>query len=187
MRNIIFPAPCREKSKYLIFCAVPHLLISCSSQSQTHFQRSEVQFIPTSPALESSPQPSLTTSLSAITPHYFESNYKCDCGFEPSGKEINKKSNLKRHRKKSCRRYSPYSGSEKPHECPYRDCGRRFTRSDNLLVHRRNKGHFESFELGIDVSSPGSGSETMPNLFSEDHNTAAWDFCTGRDWGEMAI
>lgn len=134
------------------------------------------------PGPDSSPQASVTTSSFATTPHYFELNYRCDCGYEPHGKEINKKSNLKRHRKKSCRRYSPYSGSEKPHQCTYRNCGRRFTRSDNLLVHRRNKGHFESFELEVASSSPESGFETMANLSSEDHNSADWDIYNEGYW-----
>lgn len=134
------------------------------------------------PALDSSPRASVTTSSSATTPHYSELNHRCDCGYEPSGKEINKKSNLKRHRKKSCRRYSPYSGSEKPYQCTYRDCGRRFTRSDNLLVHQRNKDHFETFELEAAGSSPESGRETMSNLFSEGYNLAEWNIINEAYW-----
>jgi hypothetical protein len=125
----------------------------------------------------------MTDSSLSVLPHYCDLDYKCsDCGYEPSGKEINKKSNLKRHQKKSCRRFSPYSGNEKSHRCTYRDCGRRFTRSDNLLVHRRNKGHFEIFDLGADMPLPKADPKTMPEMLSEAHNVASWDIVGDKQW-----
>ncbi len=78
------------------------------------------------------------------------SKYKCSCGFEPTGKEVYKPSNLKRHQStRACRRFSPYQRSEttKSWQCPYPDCPKRFTRSDNLRVHQKQKRHFIEVEL----------------------------------------
>ena len=141
---------------------------------------------PAFPSLESSPEALIAKSTPPEIPHYCESDYRCsDCGFQPGGKEVNKKSNLKRHRLKSCKRYSPYSGSKKTHKCTYRDCGRRFTRSDNLLVHRRNKGHFEVFELGADMPPPKLDLRTMSERYGEGHSVVGWGSLNVNEWSEI--
>lgn len=82
--------------------------------------------------------------------------YKCACGFEPSGKEVYKASNLKRHQNtRNCRRFSPYKRPEttKCFPCPYPGCSKEFTRSDNLRFHRKKKGHFLEIEW-LDIGAP---------------------------------
>ncbi|KAH6666895.1 hypothetical protein B0J14DRAFT_659463 [Halenospora varia] len=76
--------------------------------------------------------------------------YKCTCGYEPKGKDINKPSNFKRHKTtRNCRRHSPYhrNDSIKPFKCNYQGCTKSYTRSDNLKAHQRNKKHIYLAEL----------------------------------------
>ncbi len=93
--------------------------------------------------------PSPETSLKAGP------RYQCKCGYEPQGKKVNKASNLKRHQK-TCRHLisTPYAGiyRKKPHRCSV--CGNRFTRSDNLLEHRRRQKHLGNMELALKYASP---------------------------------
>jgi hypothetical protein len=84
------------------------------------------------------------------------SKYKCPCGFEPSGKDVYKASNLKRHQNtRSCHRFFPYKRPEttKYFPCLYPRCGKQFTRSDNLRAHQKLKRHFLEIEL-LDICAP---------------------------------
>jgi hypothetical protein len=79
----------------------------------------------------SPPSPVETPSASPI-----RGKYRCHCGYEPSGEERWKASNLRRHQRTQHRRPpSTYS-------CKYPGCGSKFTRSDNLRSHQRQKAHF---------------------------------------------
>ncbi|KAF4636188.1 hypothetical protein G7Y89_g1888 [Cudoniella acicularis] len=137
--------------------------------SQPNNAHSEGSLSSSSPVIQDTPN-SPTASLSSHdTSCTSSSKYKCTCGFEPRGKDINKPSNLKRHRKtSSCKRYIPYSRSrdpppEKSFKCPFPDCGLSYTRSDNLLVHQRNKKHQNVIEFIVRSSSPpleGGNEET---------------------------
>jgi len=65
------------------------------------------------------------------------SKYRCHCGYEPSGEERWKASNLRRHQRTQHRRPpSTYS-------CKYPGCGSKFTRSDNMRAHQRRKHHLQ--------------------------------------------
>jgi hypothetical protein len=78
------------------------------------------------------------------------SKYKCHCGHEPSGKEVYKSSNLKRHQETTkCRRYLPYRRPDPPKlfQCPFPGCDKDYTRSDNLRAHQKKKRHFLEVEL----------------------------------------
>jgi hypothetical protein len=89
-------------------------------------------------------------SSAPSAPRNPSSKYKCPCGFEPSGKEVYKASNLKRHKDtRNCRRFSSNKRPEttKLFPCPYPRCGKEFTRSDNLRVHQKKKSHFLEIEL----------------------------------------
>ncbi|KAE9372294.1 hypothetical protein N431DRAFT_339656 [Stipitochalara longipes BDJ] len=103
------------------------------------------------PKSSSSPSTRLSNiSSPASVPIHSSSKYKCSCGFESHGKEVYKSSNFKRHqRTRTCRRFSPYQRPEttKSWQCPYPKCPKRFTRSDNLRVHQKQKGHFIELEL----------------------------------------
>lgn len=109
---------------------------------------SQSQCYPTPPYLPSpsndhSPQPPIITSPRL--------KRRCVCGFEPSGKEQNKHSNLKRHQK-TCKKCT---GNHYPYICNYPHCGLRYNRSDNLLAHQRLKKHSKDFEMHfIPVSPP---------------------------------
>ena len=111
-----------------------------------------------SPPLSSpgnSPQPTLA-------PWSPGSKHRCICGFEPSGKEENKNSNLKRHQKKCMRCAGTASHDPFIYICNHRHCGLRYNRSDNLLAHQRLKKHSRDFELHfIPVSSPLSESDGL--------------------------
>lgn len=65
--------------------------------------------------------------------------YRCHCGYEPSGEERWKASNLRRHKR------IQHCQPAQTHPCKYPGCHSTFTRSDNLRCHRRDKGRF----LGI--------------------------------------
>ncbi|KAH8602658.1 hypothetical protein B0O99DRAFT_5837 [Bisporella sp. PMI_857] len=75
-----------------------------------------------------------------------ESLYRCQCGYTPTGKLNNKKSNLKRH-KKTCKLYSHLYN--RPHKCLFLGCGKTYSRSDGLLNHERKHKHGPvSFQIG---------------------------------------
>ncbi|KAF8851710.1 hypothetical protein BDZ45DRAFT_808092 [Acephala macrosclerotiorum] len=78
-----------------------------------------------------------------------KSTFKCVCGYTPRGLERNKRQNLKRHQE-TCRVSSPSGYREKPYTCSFQNCGRAFTRPDNLLVHQRAQGHLGDVDLGLD-------------------------------------
>ena len=89
-------------------------------------------------------------SSTPSAPRNPSSKYKCPCGFEPSGKEVYKASNLKRHKNtRHCRRFSlnKHPETTKSFPCPYPRCGKEFTRSDNLRVHQKQKSHFLEIKL----------------------------------------
>jgi hypothetical protein len=95
------------------------------------------------------------SSSTPSAPRNPSSKYKCPCGFEPSGKEVYKASNLKRHKTtRNCRRFFRNKRPEttKSFPCPYPRCSKKFTRSDNLRVHQKQKSHF----LEIDLSYIGA-------------------------------
>jgi hypothetical protein len=78
------------------------------------------------------------------------SKHKCPCGHEPSGKEVYKSSNLKRHQETmKCHRFSPYRRLEPPRlfQCPFPGCDKDYTRSDNLRAHQKKKQHLLEVEL----------------------------------------
>jgi hypothetical protein len=100
----------------------------------------------------SSPQSTSLSDHSSHPPGSMETSSKvrCSCGFEPSGKEVYKASNLKRHQStRNCLRYSPYRRPKtaKSWPCPYPGCPKTFTRSDNLRVHQKQKRHLLEVEL----------------------------------------
>ncbi|RDL41012.1 uncharacterized protein BP5553_00991 [Venustampulla echinocandica] len=74
--------------------------------------------------------------------------YQCpQCPYLPEGIEKYKASNLRRHK-----RTQHPSGNEKgSYLCTWPGCGRTFTRSDNLMSHKKGKGHV----LEFDVRNPG--------------------------------
>ena len=61
------------------------------------------------------------------------SKYRCHCGYEPSGEEKWKGSNLARHKR--------IQHATHKYRCGFRGCKSEFTRSDNLRSHQRDKGH----------------------------------------------
>ncbi|PMD27133.1 hypothetical protein NA56DRAFT_653998 [Hyaloscypha hepaticicola] len=70
--------------------------------------------------------------------------YRCHvagCGYEPSGEERWKASNLKRHQR------TQHGRPPSIHKCYYPGCGSRFTRSDNLRSHQRDKAHFQDIRF----------------------------------------
>lgn len=97
-------------------------------------------------------EPSKASALSSLTRSCHsisKSTFKCVCGYAPRGIERNKRQNLKRHQE-TCRVLSPSGHREKPYTCSFQNCGRAFTRPDNLLVHQRTQGHLGDVELGLD-------------------------------------
>ncbi|KAG9240107.1 hypothetical protein BJ878DRAFT_484148 [Calycina marina] len=61
------------------------------------------------------------------------SKYRCHCGYEPTGEEKWKPSNLVRHKR--------IQHATTKYTCGFRGCKSTFTRSDNLRSHQRDKGH----------------------------------------------
>jgi hypothetical protein len=141
------------------------LLRNPSSHTRNQVQDALKAFLPRSSSIEarlhaeSLPQP-LTTIPSPSPPPIakgFPSKYKCPCGFEPSGKEVYKHANFKRHQETTkCRRFSPYGRPEriKPYQCHYPDCGKSYSRSDNLRAHQRTKVHSLVWQLAEGGSFP---------------------------------
>ncbi|CAG8953549.1 hypothetical protein HYFRA_00010006 [Hymenoscyphus fraxineus] len=78
--------------------------------------------------------------------------YTCICGFEFSGKEPNKVSNLKRHQD-TCSTMLNNVPPSKKFKCNFPGCDKGYTRSDNLLVHKRNKSHMSEVTLEVNESS----------------------------------
>ncbi len=143
---------------------IPYYLLSewlanQSSHNRHQAQEAAITCLPHSrcievrPHSESLPQTSTTITSPCPPPPIPEdspSNYRCHCGFESQGKEVYKRSNLKRHQNTmNCRRFSPYSRPEpaKFYPCPYPGCDKQFTRSDNLRQHQKNKSHFLQWSL----------------------------------------
>lgn len=77
--------------------------------------------------------------------------YRCDqCNYEPKGKESNKASNLKRHKKNTIR-HAPYGQKPKVYRCHFSECQRFYYRSDNLVQHQKRDQHSPNFTLhGVD-------------------------------------
>jgi hypothetical protein len=99
--------------------------------------------------------PSLGDSHQApLVPSNFGSKHRCICGFEPSGKEENKPSNLKRHQKKCKQCTGTMSHDPYVYTCTYSDCGLQYNRRDNLLAHQRLKKHSRDCELHFIPISP---------------------------------
>jgi len=98
------------------------------------------------------------TSLTPLSPSH--ANIKCTCGFKPDGKEMYKRANLKRHQR-TCRRFTSYRVNKKVHACPFPKCKKSYTRSDNLLVHQRNKDHLAKLKFGLKALSPETGNESL--------------------------
>ncbi|RDW80207.1 hypothetical protein BP6252_04845 [Coleophoma cylindrospora] len=88
-------------------------------------------------------QSKLQPSSSPETPKKPKSKYRCACGYEPQGEERWKASNLARHR----RTQHSAMGEVKAFTCPFAGCGSSFNRSDNLRMHRREKGHGGDMEV----------------------------------------
>ncbi|CZR60111.1 uncharacterized protein PAC_10006 [Phialocephala subalpina] len=86
---------------------------------------------------------SAPSSLARSCHSISKSTFKCVCGYAPRGKEKNKRQSLKRHQE-TCRVLSPSGYRRRPYTCSFQNCGRAFTRPDNLLVHQRAQGHLRS-------------------------------------------
>ncbi|KAI9056105.1 hypothetical protein LZ554_001033 [Drepanopeziza brunnea f. sp. 'monogermtubi'] len=72
--------------------------------------------------------------------------HRCQyCSYAPAGEHKWKASNLRRHQRIQ---HPNTVGESKLYVCRWRGCQSRFTRSDNLRCHVREKGHFEGAEEG---------------------------------------
>ncbi|KAF4633305.1 hypothetical protein G7Y89_g4818 [Cudoniella acicularis] len=84
--------------------------------------------------------------------------YQCDlCPYIPLGEEKWKASNLRRHKRTQHAKKGEYV-------CKWPDCGRSFTRSDNLRSHMRDKGH----ESGVKKASSGGKGKGKERAVEED-------------------
>ncbi|KAH8654476.1 hypothetical protein BGZ60DRAFT_532845 [Tricladium varicosporioides] len=98
---------------------------SCTETKSRPQQTSPKTSTPNTPANQS-PVPDSAGGLST---------YQCDlCPYIPLGEEKWKASNLRRHKRTQHAKKGEYI-------CKWPDCGRAFTRSDNLRSHMRDKGH----------------------------------------------
>ena len=95
-------------------------------------------------------KPSSFESLSTSS----SSKYRCHCGFEPTGEEKWKPSNLRRHKR------TQHPVEQKIHACTYPGCTSTFTRSDNLTSHRKLKSH-----IVIKGDDFGSGNDAWDRKF----------------------
>jgi hypothetical protein len=72
--------------------------------------------------------------------------YKCHCGYQPTGEERWKSSNLARHKR------TQHPAEVKIYRCPLPSCRSTFTRSDNLRSHVREKGHEGRHDTGPNLA-----------------------------------
>lgn len=123
--------------------------IASSRQIQPHSARCKVSRPHKSGVMGSAadgPQPPKTKQSPPLIGKSIQPILICDCGYKPSGHLNNQASNLKRHRKTS-----KLHCHSRPYTCHYPDCGKFYTRPDNLLHHQRVKKH--SMNIDLDVPS----------------------------------
>jgi hypothetical protein len=94
-------------------------------------------------------RPLALSSHSHPTPFNSKSKYQCECGYEPSGIEANKRSNFKRHQK-TAKRHLVETGEY--YKCNYPDCVKSYPRRDNLLYHQRTKNHKNTLDFVMSAS-----------------------------------
>lgn len=145
-----------EPNDYFVFgqdIIPPHL----GWQDGTQFQQYANPSPPLSPRNDHHPQ---SSPSAPYAPSIRELKHRCICGFEPSGIEANKNSNLIRHQRFTCRLYR--AGNSKSHRCNYPHCGKSYSRPDNLLAHQKTKNHSGAVSIELSFIS------MSPSLFASE-------------------